>query len=53
MQERTVALESASARGGLKINTKNTREMRIQVRDGNPLHIGNEDIQRVDNFTYK
>jgi len=26
--------------------------MRIQVRHGNPLHIGNEDIQWVDNFTY-
>ena len=46
------ALQSASARVGLKINTRKTREMRIQVRDGNPLHIGNEDIQRVDNFTY-
>ena len=26
--------------------------MRIQVRDGNPLYIGNEDFQRVDNFSY-
>ena len=26
--------------------------MRIQVRDGNPLYIGNEDFQRVDNYSY-
>ena len=52
MREKMAALQSASARVGLKINTRKTREMRIQVRDGNPLHIGNEDIQRVDNFTY-
>ena len=26
--------------------------MKIQVRDGNPLYIGNEDFQRVDNFSY-
>jgi len=48
MWEKMAALRSASARVGLKINTWKTREMRIQVRDGNPLHIGNEDIQRVD-----
>ena len=52
MREKMAALRSASARVGLKINTRKTREMRIQVRDGNPLHIGNKDIQRVDNFTY-
>jgi len=52
MREKMAALRSASARVGLKINARKTREMRIQVRDGNPLHIGNEDIQRVDNFTY-
>ena len=52
MEEKTVALQSASARVGLKINTRKTREIRTQVRDGNHLYIGNEDIQRVDNFTY-
>jgi len=52
MREKMVALRSPSARVGLKINTRKTREMRIQVREGNPLHIGSEDIQRVDNFTY-
>jgi len=41
MQEKMAARRSASARVGLKINTRKTREMRIQVRDGNPLHIGN------------
>ena len=52
MQEKTAALQSVSARVGLKINTWKTWEMGIQVRDGNPLHIRNEDIQQVDNLTY-
>ena len=47
-----IALQGVSARVGLKINTGKTREMRIHVRDGNPLHAGNEDIQQADNFTY-
>ena len=52
MQEKTAALQSVSARVGLKIYTRKTWETRIHIRDGNPLHIGNEDIQWVDNFTY-
>ena len=52
MQEKMIALQGVSARVGLKINTGKTREMRIHVRDGNPLHAGNEDIQQADNFTY-
>ena len=51
-QEKTVALQSAYAREDRKINIGKTREMRIQVRDGNPIYIGNEDFQRVDNFSY-
>ena len=37
MREKMAAPQSASARVGLKINTRKTWEMRIQVRDGNPL----------------
>ena len=40
-----VAHHSTSARVGLKINTGKTQEMRIQVTEGSPLRIGNEDIQ--------
>ena len=47
-----MALQSASARVGLKMNTGMTREMRIQDRGGNPLHAGNVHIQQTDNFTY-
>lgn len=52
IQEKMIALQSASARAGLMINTGRTRELRIQVRDDNPLYIGNEDIQQTNNFTY-
>lgn len=37
MQEKMVAIQSASARVSLKINTGKTREMRIQVKDDNPF----------------
>ena len=51
-KEKMVELQSASARVGLKISTGKAQEIRTQVRDDNPLHIGNEVIQQTDNFSY-
>lgn len=53
MQEKVEALQNAVERVGInKINTEKTQRMRIRVRDSGPIHIGDEDIQTTDHFTY-
>jgi len=44
--------EKESAKTGLKIKVKKTKEMRIAMTNKEPLYIHNEIIERVTHFTY-
>jgi hypothetical protein len=44
-------LEKESAKVGLKINVKKSKEMRIAMNNKEPLYIHNEIIERVTQFT--
>jgi len=50
MQKMRFGKESAKA--GLKINVKKTKEMRIALTNKEPVYIHNEIISRVTQFTY-
>ncbi|XP_070509140.1 uncharacterized protein, partial [Chironomus tepperi] len=52
MQAKLKDLESELAKVGLVVNTKKTEEIRVNARNNRPLLIGNETINRVENFTY-
>jgi hypothetical protein len=52
MQKVLKRLEKESAKAGLKINVKKTKEMRIALNNKEPLYIYNEIIERVTQFTY-
>jgi len=52
MQKMLERLEKESAKAGLKINVKNTKEMHIAMNNKEPLCIHNETIERVTQFTY-
>jgi len=52
MQKMLERLEKESAKTGLKINVKKTKEMRIALNNKEPLCIHNETIERVTQFTY-
>jgi len=45
-------LGKESAKVGLKINVKKTKEMRIALTNKQPLYVYNEIIERVTQFTY-
>ena len=45
-------LGKESAKAGLKINAKETKEMRIATTNKEPHYIHNEIIERVTQFTY-
>ena len=45
-------LEKESAKAGLKINVKKSKEMRITLNTKEPLCIHNGTIERVTQFTY-
>ena len=44
--------EKESAKVGLKINVKKSKEMHIAMNNKEPLHIHNETTERVTQFTY-
>jgi len=52
MQKMLERLEKESAKAGLKINVKETKEMCIALNNKEPLWIHNETIERVTQFTY-
>ena len=52
MQKMLERLGKESAKTGLKINVKKTKEMRIAMTNKEPLYIHNEIIERVTQFTY-
>jgi hypothetical protein len=51
MQTMLERLEKESAKVGLKINIKKSKEMRIALNNKEPLYIHNEIIERVTQFT--
>ena len=52
MQKMLERLGKESAKAGLKINVKKTKEMRIDLTNKQPFYIHNEIIERVTQFTY-
>ena len=52
MQKMLERLGKESAKVGLKINVKKTKEMRIALTNQEPLYTHNEIIERVTKFTY-
>ena len=52
MQKMLERLEKESARAGLKINVKKTKEMCIALNNKEPLCIHNETTERVTQFMY-
>ena len=52
MQKILERLGKESAKAGLMINVKKTKEMRIALNSKEPLRIYNETIERVTQFTY-
>ena len=52
MQKVLERLGKESAKAGLMINVKQTKEMRIALNSKETLHIHNETIGRVTQFTY-
>ena len=45
-------LQETGGQVGLKINIQKTKEMRISVRQQEPLELHGEDVERVSEFTY-
>jgi hypothetical protein len=52
IQKMLERLGKESAKAGLKINVKKTKEMRIALTNKAPVYIHNEIIERVTQFTY-
>lgn len=52
MQAKIDDLKQEAAAAGLKINTGKTKEMRSGVNNETPLHVGQEQVERVHRFTY-
>ena len=52
MQNKTTRMDTEAKRVGLKINTQKTKTMRINAINQEHIHIGEQDIDEVDQFTY-
>lgn len=52
IQEKPMRMEEEARWVGLKINTGNTKTMRINARNQEKIKINGQDIEDVDEFTY-
>lgn len=52
MKYKTGRLSTISAKIGLNISTKNTKQKKINSANQRPLHVNNHEIEIVNTFTY-
>ena len=52
IQEKTDRLSTSAAQVGLRINTKKTEVMALNMNNPNPVKLGNDNLQYANRFTY-
>ena len=52
LQCKTARVHTLAKYVGLNINTRKTQVMKLNPKNSNPVLIGNEEIEEVENFTY-